>query len=224
MESSASIVLPKGNGRGYGHCRSCGREYANRRKPKVCECGFHLGGSFEAKKVEQKSRRNASSVAIYETEDGTLRSVKLTPNDDRQFVFISKNSRICFADNCLDVRACREAGDQLEEFSCKHLEFEPEAPIYERKFSDAEIEAFTPDSETQQKMKVAQHQLHPSVVKVSEKRYAVICQASASHTMGYTHVAVEDDAIRCRANDCKKKFGRTKQVCIMLDLGQNFPL
>ena len=44
---AARPSLGKATERGKVICRSCGRQYASRWKPKACECGFELGGSFK---------------------------------------------------------------------------------------------------------------------------------------------------------------------------------
>ena len=208
----ADIASQKGSKRGYGSCEVCNKEYLNRRKPKNCDCGFELGGSFEARDTVPKNR-SIKSVLVYERTCGTLMSVQVTPNDDREFAFIADGKKICYAKKCLSLRGSFAAGN-IKDFSCHHLKLTPQLPVYATKFVQEEINSFTPDTSMQEKMKYLQQEDYPTVVKTSPKTYAVIAETSSGNPMGYTHVSVcrKGETLKCNSESCKKKYGRTKQV------------
>lgn len=72
-------------------------------------------------------------------------------------------------------------------------------------------------------MRNLQEEGFPTVVKVSEKNYAVRAKLSASNPIGYVHVVADRNPMQvklfCTANECKKKQGRTKQVQFFLFVG-----
>ena len=144
MSSEILTDLPRGTKRGYGSCKGCGKQYITRRKPKFCDCGFDLGGSF-VKKDSKSIVRAPSSVAVYENSCGTLRSVKLTPKDERQFAFTNQNDRICFAKNCLSLRASFPNSGKINDFNCKHLQEDIKNSLYAVSFTAVEIKESTPD-------------------------------------------------------------------------------
>ena len=93
--SSSSTSKAMGSKRGYGGaCSVCHNEYTNRKKPKVCDCGNEIGGSF-VEKVE--ITYCPASVEIYKTEQSSFRSVRVTPNDDRSFVYVEKENQMCYS-------------------------------------------------------------------------------------------------------------------------------
>lgn len=164
--------------RGYGLCFSCKREYCNKKKPKYCPCGFELGGSYT---MQVKVPPPPESVNVFISEADSLRSVKVTPNDDRQFMLVSENGRLCYVENCLQLRAACNVSGKLTEFTCKHIDIKPEEPLYRLKFSDREFEQFTPDKSIQHNMKLYQASGNlPTVVKLSQKSYAVIGPVSTT--------------------------------------------
>ena len=158
-----------------------------------------------------------SSVVIYNNiNGGELRSVRLTPADDRQFVFIKNNDKICYAKKCLELRGSYSISRKLDNFSCKHLQFPPSEEIYRiQKFPEVEIEEGIPDDDIKREVELLQKLDYPSVVKVSQKSYAVICQPSSTSTMMYIHVKIVSNntglRLYCMGDECKKKIGRTKQ-------------
>ena len=157
-----------------------------------------------------------SSVAVYDTSYGTLRSVKLTPKDERQFAFTDQNGKICFAKDCLSLRASFANSGKINDFDCKHLKEDVKNPLYAVSFTSIEIDEFTPDRAMREYMKETQSEDLPSVVKVSKKNYAVIGPISTSNTMRYAHVMEcptgQGTKLKCFFNECRKKYGRTKQV------------
>ena len=85
--SSTSSFVLTGTKRGTGTCSKCGSSYPCRRKPKVCECGFELGGKFDGPK-KIKAPPHPNSVEITILDGGSLRSVRVSQKDDRNFAFI----------------------------------------------------------------------------------------------------------------------------------------
>ena len=66
-------------------------------------------------------------------------------------------------------------------------------------------------------MNNSQDSLLPTVVKLCHNSYAVITDSTTSSQMRYIYVMLvkkNDDSltIKCMASECKKKYGRSKQV------------
>ena len=99
----AQFANLKGRKRGHAPCKKCQKHYVNWKKPNRCSCGYKLGGK-SILTIKTVSHNNPLSVIVYENTLGTLKSVKLTPNDNRQFVFTNDNEKICYAKNCLNIR------------------------------------------------------------------------------------------------------------------------
>jgi len=220
--------------RGYGACLSCKKEYSNRKKPRYCTCGFEVGGLYEPSSPQEKVTPPPKSVTVFkfESSGGSLRSVKLTPNDDRQFVLVTDADKICYVQDCLQLRAASNVSGRLSEFTCKHIRITPQDPIYQAMFSDEKINLFTPDAEVRKDMKQSQISAFkngPSVVKVSCNSYAVTGPISTTSSLSYVHVKKEFDKtsaqsrLKCMGMECRKKIGRTKQAkqnqtCVHLHL------
>ena len=207
-----------GSKRGKGACSSCHTEYANRTKPKFCECGYELGGNFVPKAKKKKEKPCPPSVEIWKFENRSFYSVKLTPGDDRNFVLTeSDNQSICYQPDCKKARSSVRISGM--NFECKHINRPATQPEYAVSFSDEEIINFTPDRKLAAEMSDTQTltAMGDTVVKVSRKSYAVKSRTSSTSEMGYIHVKeVEENdqkTLKCMANECRKKFARTKQVC-----------
>ena len=69
---------------------------------------------------------------------------------------------------------------KMEAFSCDHLKAPKIEPLYCSSFSDEDIKNFTPDVDIQTCMKRIQEEGWPTVVKVSEKSFAVKGEVSAT--------------------------------------------
>ena len=74
-----------------------------------------------------------------------MRSIKVTPNDDRNFAFVSGTEAICHSNKCLQLRSTLVASDKLQEFSCHHIKADLSEPVYFINFTSEEIKSFTPD-------------------------------------------------------------------------------
>ena len=111
-------MASKGWKRGYGECEKSGKEYTNRKKTQYCEFGFELGGSFVGNPPQPKC---PASVEILSSPEGSMRSIKVTPNDDRNFAFVSGTEPICHTNKCLQLQRTLVASDKLQEFSCHHI-------------------------------------------------------------------------------------------------------
>eukprot|EP00794_Sanderia_malayensis_P009096 gene9096-10067_t len=211
--------LPKGSKRGHGTCENCGKQYPNRGKPKNCTCGHSLGGSYSYP-TKQFKKEISSSVEVYRKElpSGkvySIRSVKTTTRNNREFVVHSEEEKICFTQKCKDVRGAYQASGKLSQFTCRHLDQAPTQPEYSIKFTAEQIQEGLPDQEMVAELKRIQneHQHLPTVVKTSDKNYAVLGDACSSHTLGYVHVRInKTDNLECSSISCKRSYGRTKQV------------
>lgn len=68
--------LPKGSRRGTGKCgnKLCSKSYTNRWRPKYCECGYYLGGTYEpsSKKAKIEPSPIAVKVFMYEENGNTF--------------------------------------------------------------------------------------------------------------------------------------------------------
>ncbi len=213
--------LPKGNKRGQGKCPDCGQIYSNRRKPKNCSCGYSLGGMY-SRPVKQDRKEIPESVIVHQHllpsgKEVSIRSVKTSTRDTRAFAVDSPEGSICFVNDCKDVRGAFQASEQLIRFSCQHLVKVPVQPDYSVVFSPEQIKEGVPDEEKIAELLRIQNENRniPAVVKVSERSYAVLGDASSSHTLGYVHVRViGEKKLECSSVTCKRAYGRTKQVCI----------
>ena len=99
----AQFTISKGRKRGHGSCKKCQKQYVNWKKPNRCSCGYELVGK-SILKIKTVSHNNPLRVIVYENTLGTLKPVKLTPNDDRQFLFTNDNEKICYAKSCMNIR------------------------------------------------------------------------------------------------------------------------
>ena len=232
MAARSGPSLGKAMERGKVICRSCGRQYASRWKPKACECGFELGGSFKPT-TTPKVTAGPKCVKVFsvETTDRhsiVFYSIRTTTRDDRCFALHktsthgSGSTSVCYNKKCKDLRSSFYASGKLEEFPCEHLNAvsQVEEPIYRISFSAQEIAAFTPDFTTQNSMEVFQEQHYPTVVKISSRVYAVRGEGSTTNPMSYARVKVEEQQpgggdiwkLKCVSESCKKPYGRTKHV------------
>ena len=69
----------------------------------------------------------------------------MTPNDDRNFVFVGEHQSICHTKKCLEMSSAFLMSGKLEEMTCPHIQAEPCMPQYFTNFTDKEIENFSPD-------------------------------------------------------------------------------
>ena len=70
------------------------------KRTQCCECGFELRGSFVGKPPQPKC---PASVKIWSYPEGSMRSIKVTPNDDRNFAFVSETEALCHTNKCLQL-------------------------------------------------------------------------------------------------------------------------
>ena len=63
---------------------------------------FELGGSFVGNPPQPKC---PVSVEILSSPEGSMRSIKVTPNDDRNFAFVSETEALCYTKKCLQLRS-----------------------------------------------------------------------------------------------------------------------
>ena len=220
---SSKENLNAGNKRSYGCCQQCGKEYHNRKKPKVCVCGEMLGGTYVEKEAKKERKVLPASVIVYENELGHLKSIKMNNNGDRKFLFQTESDLICYNKNCQNYRSASIASNVS--FECKHSKRDSVLPLYSvTQFQVTDITEFTSDTKKQHDMISLQSLLndtnfqYPVVTKVSSKSYAVKAFTATTAEMNYIHVkiVVNKDTgkcqIRCMANGCRKKKGRTKTV------------
>lgn len=217
----ASFSGIKATNRGFGFCgnATCKRRYPNSHKPEFCVCGHYLGGKSKACSKKKKIDAPPVSVQVFNVDSRNFRSVRTTSRDNRVFVLDNndRSERLCYDKNCKDVRASFVISGKVEEFTCKHLDATFVEPIYSiDHFADNDIDCCTPDEHMRASMKHIQAQIPelPTVVKISEKNFAVKGVISSNDPVGYVHVMVNNDSMRldCLAEPCRKVKVRTKQV------------
>eukprot|EP00794_Sanderia_malayensis_P020874 gene20874-22926_t len=214
--------LGKATKRGYGACAACSKQYANAHKPQCCSCGHFLGGKFKGEAKKKKVNSAPLSVTIFQANSSgvstQLCSVRTTNKGNRTFVLESSNrgERICYNQQCKNVRSSYVNSQKSDEFTCKHLDAAAVDPVYKiGQFLENEIDNCTPDKGMSTTMKAVQKQFAdlPTVVKVSEKNYVTKGTVSSSDLLGYVHVTVDEECkFACFAEPCKKTTHRTKQV------------
>lgn len=204
--------------RGFSTCPSCKTSYPAKKKPKVCGCGTELGGSFKEKQPTDDVSAHCVVVFRYGTDDSAIEllSCRTTGRDTRVFVLYSDraNERLCYQSDCKGVRSSLLASGKIDQFTCRHLMLakKREQPLYSLSFSEEEVDRFSPDLGIRNRMKQQQRQNMPTVVKVSNKSYAVMGADSATDPMGYVHVAVNDKKkiLQCNSAACKGRLDRLK--------------
>ena len=144
--------LPKRSLRNTSECINCKERLNARYKPKFCpKCKQESGGSYEPK--EKRSRR-AKCAEVYSLGNVKLFSVQTSPNDDRCFLQLgaSKDNTLCFTTNCEDTRAIHVASNDLESFTCKHVEMvvgtdqDLRKPSYAVRFEESHLNDFSAGS------------------------------------------------------------------------------
>jgi len=213
MPNNMKVMKASGSKRGFGACGNCMKEYSNRSKPEFCECGNSLGGTHQPKVKKEKI---ASSVKLYDNGTTIISSVRVSPNDDRNFVFVSEDERICHVQKCLELRSAFITSDKLDEFTCRHISEAPCSPLYCLSFSNIEIEEFTPDKDIQGRMKKLQKEGFHTVIKVSPKSYAVKEDVSSTVPLGFVHVmeCLSSNGkifLKCSAKSCRKRISNSKR-------------
>ena len=73
-------MASKGQKRGFGECEKCGKEIL-------------LASSY-----------NQGVQLVWSSPEGSMSSIKMTPNDDRNFAFVSKTEAICHTNKCPQLR------------------------------------------------------------------------------------------------------------------------
>ena len=208
----AQFTILKGRKRGHGSYGKYQKQFVNWRKPNRCSCGYKVGGKW-IPKMKNVSHNNPLSVIVYGNTLRTLKSVKLIPNDDRQFVFTNENEKTCYAKNCLDIRVSYKTSNLLVKFTYKHIEAEVNSCLYPVNVSIDDIVEATPDETVRKKLTALQSELLPTVVKVSLKNYAVIGIANSTSPILYSHLMTcNGNELKCMAVSCRKSLGKTKQV------------
>ena len=208
----AQFTILKGRKRGHGSYEKCQKQFVNWRKPNRCSSGYKVGGKW-IPKIKNVSHNNPLSVIVYENTLGTLKSVKLTPNDDWQSVFTNENEKTCYAKNCLGIRVSYKTSNLLAKFTCKDIEAEVNSCLCTVNFSNDDIAEATPDETVRKKLTALQSELLPTVVKVSLKNYAVIGIANSTSPILYSHVMTcNGNELTFMAVSCRKSLRKTKQV------------
>ena len=147
----AQFTISKGRKKGHGSCKPRKKQYANWKKPTHCSCGYKLGGK-SIPKIKTESHNNPLSVIVYENTLGTLKSVKLPPSDDRQFVFTNDSEKIFYTKNYFPIRGSHKALNLLAKFKCKHIVGEVHSCLYAVSFSNNNIAVATPDETVWEKL------------------------------------------------------------------------
>ena len=106
------------------------------------------------------------------------------------------------------------ASGKLSDFTCKHIDLANQKvqPIYKKSFSEDEVDSFTPDKSRRIAMKGHQRHDMPTVVKLSDRSYAVMGADSTSAPMGYVHVTLNatKKILQCTSDSCTRRHERLK--------------
>ena len=103
-------------------------------------------------------------------------------------MFTNGNEKICYAKNCLDIRASYKTSNLLAKFTCKYIEAEVNSCLYAVNFSTNDIVEATPNETVREKLTELLSELLPTLVKVSSKNYAAIGTANLTLPMRYSQV------------------------------------
>ena len=206
--------------RGKGNCPNCSESYSCRYKPETCsKCGCHLGGSFQAKNAKRAKNICPDVVRI----TPSIYSTKTSTKDDRCFVVSEGEDIICLHNNCKLLRSTCSATGNIET-RCKHVQSIEAIPTA---MESSETSYWLSEEKINQYAggKVAKEMLtgllstipegHPSVVRVTQSKFAVYGKPTATNTIGYCHVHIECEERRifkCTSKGCKTYVSNSKQA------------
>ena len=216
------------SGRGKGTCSKCGAEYANRYKPKFCQCGYFLGGNYEPPAKKAKSLGIVEVVEVLPLVYSTTSSSR----NDRCIVMKTDNRHwVCLHKECLKTRATFVSAGTPEGFECGHVtrvqSGSVSKPLDAWSPASADIDNFTecsPSVRVEIKRIVSSLRPNqPAVICVCENKYLVFGPPSATNTIGYCHVTKAESKLFCASKDCtssvaKCKHERQKEMCLHLHL------
>ena len=210
------------SGRGQGACPKCSTTYSSRWKPANCpKCGFELGGSAPVAKAQKMCCPPAVNIC------GALYSIRTSSRDDRCLVYSENNLWICLHSDCKDVRAAYVSSDRAMEFTCQHIKQVPDSvrvlDMYN--LTAAKIAAYPCDAPTKSILYNISIPLgREAVYKVSDRTYVVYGPPSATNTLGFCHIKVENTKkagtafhkCSCKGFVSKAKQEKSRALCVHL--------
>ena len=210
------------SGRGQGACPKCSTTYSSRWKPANCpKCGFELGGSAPVAKAQKICCPPAVNIC------GALYSIRTSSRDDRCLVYSENNLWICLHSDCKDVRAAYVSSDRAMEFTCQHIKQVPDSvrvlDMYN--LTAAKIAAYPCDAPTKSILYNISIPLgREAVYKVSDRTYVVYGPPSATNTLGFCHIKVENTKkagtafhkCSCKGFVSKAKQEKSRALCVHL--------
>ena len=209
------------SGRGQGTCPKCSTTYSSRWKPANCpKCGFELGGSASVAKAQMCC---PPAVNIC----GALYSIRTSLRDNRCLVYSENNLWICLHSDCKDVWAAYVSSDRAMEFTCQQIKQVPDSvrilDMYN--LTAAKIAAYPCDAPTKSILYNISIPLgREAVYKVSDRTYVVYGPPSATNTLGFCHIKVENTKkagtafhkCSCKGFVSKAKQEKSRALCVHL--------
>lgn len=214
--------------RGRGHCPKCSKEYFNRYKPKECSnCGELIGGSYTSEKKAKNTENGHSAVRV----TSSVISVATTKRGNRCFVTRDEMGNwMCLNNKCKDKRAMHVSSGETKQFTCEHINEavdNTKPPLQQIYISDEALTNYPCNSNVNEKLTnanqfVKDNEFAP-VVKVSNAKYAVYADATASNPLDFCHIDVTNQSMSCTGKDCrgymaKGKHKRVKCNCIHMHM------
>ena len=200
--------------RGSGECGKCGASYSNRDKSADCPaCGTHLGGSVTSPTTKKKRKDIPVCVLIYDAGTTCIYFVKSSVGDDRCLVMTEGGARVCSQEKCKQNRAVYLTSGNDGPFTCKHIEqiVHAESSRFSVEMDESMISAHPCDLETKHALRKCLSPGFPTVIKVSERNYAVYANPTATNPLGFCHVkTLEGRGFLCGSKECQKPTGNTK--------------
>ena len=210
------------SGRGQGACPNCSTTYSSTWKPSNCsKCGFELGGSAPVSKAQKMCCPSAVNICCW------LYSIRTSSRDDRCLVYSENNLWICLHPDCKDVRAAYVSSDRAVDFTCQHIKQVSESVrvLHMYNLTAAKIAAYPCDAVTKAMLHNISIPLgREAVYKVSDRSYVVYGPPSATNTLGFCHVKVENakkvgtafHKCSCKGFVSKAKQEKSRALCVHL--------
>ena len=158
---------------------------------------------------------------------GALYSIRTSSRDDRCLVYSKNNLWICLYSDCKDVRAAYVSSDRAMEFTCQHIKQVPDSvrvlDMYN--LTAAKIATYPCDAPTKSIIYNISIPLgHEAVYKVSDRTYVVYGPPSATNTLGFCHIKVENTKkvgtashkCSCKGFVSKAKQEKLRALCVHL--------
>ena len=202
----------------------------------MCQCGFVLGGSFTPRHVK-KPKLDVPACTEVVSGPWSIYSCQTSTHDDRCLVIKDqRDGRLnvsCEHHDCKQKRAVMVNSSCSSDFTCPHVEsIQSAAAPLSQHSSIPGLQEYKCSASVKENLVILQNSLSssnlPLAVAVSPTMFCVYGQVTSNTPVGYCHVQVKDDSVRCCSKDCKTFFAKAKQhkaksIClhvhILLSLG-----